>query len=218
MINSSSGQPGWVLCGCAGVEGSGNYGDELVSRYRSLSEEFYGTDRVLVRKQAFAAFPLGLVSVLVSSGALVYAMATTATAAAVGRLAAYTQAINLVQTSAHSVLFGIGELYRNVLFVGNVFEYPAAENIGFGSITKLADRERIRRAGRDSSADAFLSRLPDDYDPVLGKMFEGGRQLSIGQWQKVALARAFMRRAPLVVLDEPTASIDAEAEAEIFAR
>lgn len=94
----------------AGVEGSGNYGDELVSRYRSLSEEFYGTDRVLARKQAFAAFPLGLVSVLVSSGALVYALATTATAAAVGRLAAYTQAINLVQTSAHSVLFGIGRL------------------------------------------------------------------------------------------------------------
>lgn len=64
----------------------------------------------------------------------------------------------------------------------------------------------------------MIEDLPQKYETTLGRMFEQGHELSIGQWQQIALARAFMRRAPVVVLDEPTASIDAQSEAEIFSR
>jgi ATP-binding cassette subfamily B protein len=98
-------------------------------------------------------------------------------------------------------------------------EYPMTvrENVGFGYIEDLENEERIRRAARLSGAEQMIeTELPQHYDTVLGRMFENGKELSIGQWQKIALARAFMRSAPVVVLDEPTSSIDAEAEAEIF--
>ncbi|HEX4814517.1 MAG TPA: ABC transporter ATP-binding protein [Nonomuraea sp.] len=97
------------------------------------------------------------------------------------------------------------------------YEAPAAENIGFGRVDRLDDRTRLRRAARRAGA-AFLDELPRGLDTMLGRWFEGGRQLSGGQWQKVALARAFFRQAPITVLDEPTAAIDPAAEAEIFGR
>lgn len=85
-------------------------------------------------------------------------------------------------------------------------------------VAELQDEEGIRRAAGKADATGFLDRLPHGLDTQLGRWFEGGRQLSGGQWQKVALARAFLRNAPVVVLDEPTASIDAASEAEIFAK
>jgi ATP-binding cassette subfamily B protein len=98
------------------------------------------------------------------------------------------------------------------------YEAPAAENIGFGRVDRLDDRARLSRAARRAGAAAFLDELPHGLDTMLGRWFEGGRQLSGGQWQKVALARAFFREAPITVLDEPTAAIDPAAEAEIFGR
>lgn len=82
----------------------------------------------------------------------------------------------------------------------------------------MEDTDRIERAGRQSGADEFLSRLPQGYRSQLGRRFEKGQQLSGGQWQKMALSRALMRGAPIMVLDEPTAAIDAQSEAEIFQR
>jgi ATP-binding cassette, subfamily B, bacterial len=98
------------------------------------------------------------------------------------------------------------------------YEMTARENIGFGFIEEIENSERIEQAARESGADALIQDLPDQYETVLGRMFAKGAQLSGGQWQKLALARAFMRRAPLVILDEPTTSLDAESEAEIFER
>ncbi|AYN38494.1 ATP-binding cassette domain-containing protein [Streptomyces dangxiongensis] len=92
------------------------------------------------------------------------------------------------------------------------------DNSGFGRIEAMDDDERIRAAAMAGGVDTVVSDLPDRYDTMLGRHFEEGRQLSGGQWQKVALSRAFMRRAPVVVLDEPTSAIDAEAESEIFGR
>ncbi len=92
------------------------------------------------------------------------------------------------------------------------------ENVGFGYVEELDNDERIRLATAQSGAAPFIEGLPQKYETTLGRMFEKGHELSIGQWQKMALARAFMRRAPVVVLDEPTSSIDAESEAEIFGR
>ncbi len=94
---------------------------------------------------------------------------------------------------------------------------PVRENVGFGYVEQLDD-ERIHLATAQSGASAFIEDLPQKYETTLGRMFEKGQELSIGRWQKMALARAFMRRAPVVVLDEPTSSIDVESESEIFGR
>lgn len=94
----------------------------------------------------------------------------------------------------------------------------AGENIGFGQIEALDDRPRIERAAEKGGADEVIATLPQGYDTMLGAWFERGRELSGGQWQKIALGRAFMRDAEVLVLDEPTSALDAEREYEIFQR
>ncbi len=92
----------------------------------------------------------------------------------------------------------------------------ARENIGLGCVDAIDDLSRITRAARFAGADEFLSALPAGYETMLGRMFDEGQEMSIGQWQRIALARAFLRDACLVVMDEPTASLDARAEYELF--
>ncbi len=94
----------------------------------------------------------------------------------------------------------------------------ARENIGVGRLEAADDLARIAAAAAQSGADGVVTRLPQGYDTTLGKWFDQGHQLSGGEWQKIALARAFMRDAQILILDEPTASLDAQAEYEIFAR
>jgi ATP-binding cassette subfamily B protein len=96
------------------------------------------------------------------------------------------------------------------------YHLPVRENIGFGQIDALDDVERIAAAARKSGAHAVVEELPDGYETMLGRWFHDGHELSLGQWQKIALARAFMRDAEILVLDEPTASVDARTEYEIF--
>ncbi|WP_063836947.1 ABC transporter ATP-binding protein [Phaeacidiphilus oryzae] len=115
----------------------------------------------------------------------------------------------------------VGALFQD--FVS--YQATAAENIGLGQVQRLADCDRpegmaeIERAARRAGADALLAGLPEGYRTALGKWFADGVELSGGQWQKVALARAFLRdEAALLVLDEPTSALDAEAEHELFTR
>jgi ATP-binding cassette subfamily B protein len=96
------------------------------------------------------------------------------------------------------------------------YALPAAENIGMGRHQRIGDAEAIRGAALHAGADDFLAKLPSGYETVLGPEFEGGKELSVGQWQRVALARAFFRDAPFIILDEPTAALDARAEHELF--
>jgi len=104
-----------------------------------------------------------------------------------------------------------------VIFQDYVTYYMSAqENIGVGRIAEIEDRELVTSAARKSGANAVIERLPEQYDTMLGKWFEKGTQLSGGEWQKVALARAFMRDARILILDEPTSSLDAQAESEVF--
>lgn len=98
------------------------------------------------------------------------------------------------------------------------FQMKAAENIAIGNIEQLDERPVIKKAAQKSLADAVLQDLPKKYEQVLGKRFADGVELSGGQWQKVALARAYMREAQLLILDEPTAALDARAEHEVFLR
>ncbi len=92
------------------------------------------------------------------------------------------------------------------------------ENIAVGNIGRLDDEPRIEGAAARSLADTVASRLPGRYGQMLGRRFEGGVDLSGGEWQKVALARAYMREAQLLILDEPTAALDARAEYQVFLR
>lgn len=98
------------------------------------------------------------------------------------------------------------------------YHLTASENIGFGQIEAVEDRTRIVDAAEKGGADSLIEELPGGYDTVLGKWFKEGHDLSGGEWQKVALSRAFMREAELLVLDEPTASLDAQQEYLIFKR
>jgi ATP-binding cassette subfamily B protein len=99
------------------------------------------------------------------------------------------------------------------------YQLKVGENIGAGDDRAYDDRGRWDDAAERGLAKPIIETLPERYDTQLGKWFKNGRELSLGQWQKVALARSFMRReADVLVLDEPTASMDAEAEFKIFER
>ncbi|UYN98162.1 MAG: ABC transporter ATP-binding protein [Devosia sp.] len=98
------------------------------------------------------------------------------------------------------------------------YSFTARDNIGVGRIEARADQSRIDQAAEQSLADGVIAKLPKGYDQQLGRLFKQGRDLSGGEWQKVAIARAYMRDAELIILDEPTAALDAKAEAEVFAR
>jgi len=96
------------------------------------------------------------------------------------------------------------------------YQLTAGENIGFGRIEAMDEAGRIERSAAEAGADAVIAALPQGYATPLGRWFQDGQELSIGQWQKVALARAFMRDADLLILDEPTSSLDVRSEYEVF--
>jgi ATP-binding cassette, subfamily B, bacterial len=98
------------------------------------------------------------------------------------------------------------------------YDLTAAENIAVGRIQEQQNRPRIEAAARKSLAHLVVSRLPSGYEQMLGRRFEGGVDLSGGEWQKMALARAYLRDAQVLILDEPTAALDARAEHEVFQR
>ncbi len=96
------------------------------------------------------------------------------------------------------------------------YNLTVEDNIWFGDVSAPPERAHIARVAHESGAHEVVARLPREYDTVLGKMFQDGEQLSIGEWQKIALARAFLRDAEIIILDEPTSSLDARAEYEVF--
>ncbi|MBD2593740.1 ABC transporter ATP-binding protein [Nostoc spongiaeforme FACHB-130] len=107
----------------------------------------------------------------------------------------------------------IGVIFQN--FVR--YQFTVGENIGVGDVKNLEDKHRWQIAAQKGLAHSFIEKLPQSFQTQLGRWFKGGQELSGGQWQKIALARAFMRtQADILVLDEPTSAIDAQAEFEIF--
>ena len=100
----------------------------------------------------------------------------------------------------------------------NRYDYTLKENIWYGDIDRKPTKETVASAITDAAASGLLKDFKHGYEQMLGRTFEEGVEPSVGQWQKIALARAFFRDAPILILDEPTASIDAKSEAEIFER
>jgi ATP-binding cassette, subfamily B, bacterial len=98
------------------------------------------------------------------------------------------------------------------------YHLTAGENIAVGQVDAMRDTARIREAARRSMADEVIESLPQGYDQLIGRRFKTGVDLSGGQWQKIAIARAYMRDAQVMILDEPTAALDARAEFEVFQR
>ncbi len=122
--------------------------------------------------------------------------------------------VDLREIDLASLRDAIGVIFQD--FVR--YHLTAAENIAVGRIEERADRPRIETSAERSLADTVIAGLAEGYEQTLGKRFKTGVDLSGGQWQKVALARAYMREAQLLILDEPTAALDARAEAEVFER
>ena len=117
--------------------------------------------------------------------------------------------------------YDLEDLHREIAVIFQDFmryEMTGRENIAMGKIEDLNSLGHISAAARKSMADAVLRRLPRGYEQMLGRRFEGGVDLSGGEWQKIALARAYLRDAQLLILDEPTAALDARSEREVFER
>lgn len=115
--------------------------------------------------------------------------------------------------------FSLESIYKyiNVVFQ-DFMKYPftVRENIGFGNIEKIDDINAIEESAKKANAYDFIQELTDKFNTKLGKLWSDGKELSLGQWQKLAISRAFMGDTSILVLDEPTASVDAETEYEIF--
>ena len=120
--------------------------------------------------------------------------------------------INLKAISIHDLRRHISVIFQDYV----KYPFTARENIWLGNIDLDLHDPQIEKAAIQSQADPVIRSLPHSYDSNLGKLFEEGEELSIGQWQKIALARAFVRNADIVVLDEPTSAMDPKAESEVF--
>jgi ATP-binding cassette subfamily B protein len=183
--------------------------------FRNVSFAYPGADRLVLSKVSFRLRPGERLALIGENGA--------------GKTTIVKLLARLYDPTAGQILldgidlreYGLADLHRqmSVVFQDYVrFELPVRENIGFGDLQWLKDEARLKQAARKSGAAEFIDRLPDGYNQMLGRRFENGVGLSGGEWQKLALARAYFRDAQLLIFDEPTASLDARAEHEAFQR
>ncbi len=122
--------------------------------------------------------------------------------------------INLKEYAIEDLRLNLGIIFQDYLR----YQMTFAQNIAVGNIREIDNKALIQKAAQESLADALAEKLPNKYEQWLGRRFNDGVELSGGEWQKVALARAYMKEAQVLILDEPTAALDARAEYEVFQR
>jgi ATP-binding cassette subfamily B protein len=185
-------------------------------RFEDVTFRYPGSDRIAVEGVSLHLQPgqkLALVGPNGSGKTTLIKLLTRLYVPDSGRI--LLDGLDLQEWDAAALHLRIGVIFQD--FVR--YQFTLGENIGVGDVSHLEDRERWQQAADQALAADFVDELPLEFDTQLGRWFEDGRELSLGQWQKVALARAFMReKADILVLDEPTAAIDAEAEARLFER
>ncbi|HWQ52995.1 MAG TPA: ABC transporter ATP-binding protein [Bryobacteraceae bacterium] len=183
--------------------------------FRNVSFAYPGASRPVLRDVNFRLEPAQKVALIGENGA-----GKTTLVKLLARLYDPTggqvllDGVDLREYSVEDLRKEIGVIFQDYMR----YEMLAKENIGFGEIDDIHDGRRIESAGMKSLASDVVDRLPNGYDQMLGRRFEGGVDLSGGEWQKFALARAYMRDAQLLILDEPTATLDARAEYQVFQR
>ncbi len=186
---------------------------ELV--FNHVTFRYPGRDEDAVNDVSFAIAPGETVAVVGRNGAgksTLIKLVTRLYDPTGGRI--LLDGVDLRELEPAAVRSLIGGMFQDYV----TYQASAAENIGLGELDRIEDRDAVIDAARKGGADSLLDRLPDGWDTPLGKWFDGGVELSGGEWQKIALGRAFMRDARILLLDEPTSALDAQAEFELFAR
>jgi len=183
-------------------------------RFEQVSFSYPGSDEVALQEVSLHLKPgesLALVGENGSGKTTLIKLLTRLYQPDTGRI--LLDGLDLQQWDGDALRRRIGVIFQDF----GRYQFLVGENIGAGDVGFFEDRQRWQQAAEKGMAEPFIEKLPERYDTQLGKWFKGGRELSGGQWQKIALARAFMRTdADILVLDEPTATMDAAAEATIF--
>lgn len=183
--------------------------------FENVSFAYAGSDTQVLNNISFRFYPGERIALVGENGAgkttLVKLLARLYDPTA-GRI--LLDGVDLREYDVAQLRHEIGVIFQDYMR----YDLLATENIGVGRIDDLQNDDRIRLSAEKSLAAAVVAKLPAAYRQMLGRRFEGGVDLSTGQWQKIALARAYMRDAQILILDEPTASLDARAEFEVYQR
>jgi len=183
--------------------------------FRNVSFAYPGTERLVLRDLDFHLEPGERLALIGQNGqgktTIVKLMARLYDPTG-GRIV--LDGVDLREYDIEDLCKEIGVIFQDFMR----YEMTARENIAVGRIERLRSDKAIQEAARKSLADGVIRRLPLHYEQMLGRRFEGGVDLSGGEWQKLALARAYLREAQVLILDEPTAALDARAEYEVFRR
>jgi ATP-binding cassette, subfamily B, bacterial len=183
--------------------------------FRNVAFRYPGSSRDVVKNINFNLYPNEKLALIGENGA-----GKTTLVKLLARLYDPTEGeilldgIDLREYDVESLRREIGVIFQDYMR----YDLVVRENIGFGKVSSIDEQWRIETAAEKSLAKSLIDRLPLGYEQMVGRRFEGGVDLSGGEWQKLALARAYMRDAQLLILDEPTATLDARAEYEVFQR
>ncbi len=183
--------------------------------FRNVSFTYPGIDLPALQNVSFVINPGETIALVGKNGA-----GKTSIVKLLGRLYDPTEGqilidgVHLRDYDPREIRSQFGTMFQDYV----TYQLSARENIGMGNIESIDDSNAVATAARRGGSDALIEALPDRYDTILGKWFDTGHQLSGGEWQRVALSRAFMKDAQILILDEPTSALDAEAEHDLFAR
>jgi ATP-binding cassette, subfamily B, bacterial len=183
--------------------------------FQNVSFAYEGSQRQVLSNISFRFYPAERIALVGENGA-----GKTTLVKLLARLYDPTEGrilldgIDLREYDVNDLRHEIGVIFQDYMR----YDMLAAENIGVGRIDELRNEARVTSSAEKSLAAAVVSTLPKSFQQMLGRRFEGGVDLSTGQWQKIALARAYMRDAQILILDEPTASLDARAEFQVYQR